>query len=92
MKLGDTMKEAIELLGGDRMDSYGDPKKLCEHAARIATAVTGIQLSAVDVVDVMIAVKFAREKNAHKFDNCVDLCGYAEIRNYIKENENEQSN
>ena len=91
MELGDTIRQAIELLGGDRMDSYGDPKKLCEHASRIATAVTGIELSAVDVVDVMIAVKFAREKHAHKFDNCVDLCGYAEIRNYIKENENESN-
>jgi hypothetical protein len=43
----------------------------------------GIVLDEIDIVNVLIALKVAREGNKHKKDNLVDLSAYANIKNVL---------
>lgn len=67
------------MVNEDRQDEYGDPEGNYIRAARIASLMTGKDFDASDVVNVMIAVKLARQAMRHKRDNLVDACGYIEI-------------
>lgn len=88
MNLGETAQRAAHLVSKERQEEYGDPEQVFGCAANIATLLTGVSHTVHDVILVMIAVKLAREKEAHKADNLIDLAGYADILNYIRERQN----
>lgn len=52
---------------------YGPFMECNRKAAEIASIVTGKPLTALDVSWVQVAVKMARESNAHKEDNLLDM-------------------
>lgn len=79
------LKEAFDLVNGDRQSQYGDPIKNWTETAEIASALTGIKLTAKTCVLVLIATKLARERFKHKHDTVVDIAGYLEIYNRICE-------
>lgn len=79
------LQEAIDIRGGERKTDYGDAVENFDRIAEIYQVLTGKFLSADDCCAVMIAVKLSRERHAHKRDNLVDLCGYADILNLIRE-------
>lgn len=78
------LAEAEDIVNGSRQSDYGDARESFSRIATIASVMTGKELSPEDCCAVMIAVKLVRESFAHKRDNLVDLCGYAELMNRLK--------
>ena len=81
------LSEAEEIVNGIRQSDYGEANESFSRIATIASVMTGKELSPEDCCAVMMAVKLVRESFAHKRDNLVDLCGYANILNEIRESE-----
>lgn len=79
------LSEAQEIVGGIRHSDYGDSRESFGRVASIASVMTGKELAPEDCCAVLMAVKLVRESFAHKRDNLVDLCGYAELMNQLKE-------
>ena len=79
------LSEAEEIVNGSRHSDYGDANESFSRIATIASVMTGKELSPDDCCAVMMAVKLVRESFNHKRDNLVDLCGYAELMNQLKE-------
>ena len=88
------LAEAARIVTGARAADYGSAE---ESFSRIA-ALTELMLNESEraslavasfpptvAVKVLMAVKLARESNKHKRDNLVDLCGYAELLNQLRE-------
>lgn len=69
-------EEARRIVGGDRRESYGPVRDSFESIASIWTGIIGCVVTAENVALCMIGLKIARESNAHKRDNLVDLLGY----------------
>ena len=79
------LSEADEIVNGSRQSDYGDANESFSRIATIASVMTGKELSPEDCCAAMMAVKLVRESFNHKRDNLVDLCGYAELMNRLKE-------
>lgn len=79
------LAEAEDIVNGSRQSDYGDARESFSRIATIAGVMTGKELSPEDCCAVMMAVKLVRESFNHKRDNLVDLCGYAELMNRLKE-------
>ena len=79
------LSEAEEIVNGSRNSDYGDAKESFERVATIASVMTRKELAPEDCCAVLMAVKLVRESFAHRRDNLVDLCGYAELLNRLKE-------
>lgn len=77
--------EAEKILNGDRQADYSDAVTNFKRISECASLLTGKKLTSEDCCKVMIAVKLMRERNKHKRDNLVDLCGYTDILNQIIE-------
>jgi len=83
------IKEADELLNGDRAKDYGDVAdnfKSISEVANVLLKSKGIVLDEIDICNVLIALKIAREGNKHKKDNLVDLAAYANIKQVLINN------
>lgn len=78
------LTEAESILNGQREVDYGDAMESFEKIAQLASLITNKDLDAETCCAVMMAVKLTRESFKHKRDNLVDLVGYAEILNQIK--------
>ncbi|MCF2604861.1 hypothetical protein JQM84_14380 [Parabacteroides distasonis] len=78
------LSEAEDIVNGSRQSDYGDARESFSRIATIASVMVGKELSPEDCCAVMMAVKLVRESFAHKRDNLVDLCGYAELMNRLK--------
>ena len=70
------LEEAIFLVQGDRHASYGTWKGNFGTISRLATAMTGKDISPRDAILTLIALKFARHAHSPKRDNLVDAAGY----------------
>lgn len=79
------LDEAKAIVEGSRQADYGSPVEGFELIAKLASLITGKDLTPDDCCSVLIAVKLSRETFNHKRDNLVDLCGYAYILNEIKD-------
>ena len=79
------LAEAEEIVNGSRHSDYGDARESFSRVATIASVMTGKELAPEDCCAVLMAVKLVRESFKHKRDNLVDLCGYAELMNRLKE-------
>ena len=86
-KIGDKsiLSDAEEIVDGSRQSDYGDARESFGRVATIASVMTGKELAPEDCCAVLMAVKLVRESFAHRRDNLVDLCGYAELLNRLKE-------
>ena len=74
------MHEAETITCGDRDLDYGDPVANHQRIADIASLCIGKELTAHDVVMVLIAAKLARARiSPTKRDHYVDLMAYAGI-------------
>ena len=81
----DILKEAKELVAGDRQEDYGDKLKNHENIAKLWSAYLDKKITPHDVAICMGLVKIARLKHAHKRDSYVDLAAYAAITGEIDE-------
>ena len=69
---------------------YGPFRECNQKAAEIASIITGKPLTALDVSWVQVAVKMARESNAHKEDNLLDMVAtIGAINNELEDPNNE---
>lgn len=76
----DLLHTAIDLTGGDRNETYGEPVANHEHIARIFNAMTGREFTSRDVALVHMATKLARLcRNSQHIDSHVDLMAYVGI-------------
>ena len=78
---GRVLLKAVEIINGERQDTYGNPEDTFEEIAWVWNWWLGdhlqANLTAKDVAMMMALMKIAREKNgAGKTDNVVDACGY----------------
>jgi predicted NUDIX family NTP pyrophosphohydrolase len=71
------LREAAKAVDGDRQDAYGNPEDNLGRIARLWAAFLNIDISTTDVASMMILLKIARETNMHRYDNWVDIAGYA---------------
>lgn len=78
---GDILREAGELIHGDRNASYGSPVGNFENTAALWNVQIGHKLkeplTAADVASLMIQLKMARLIATPKRDNYADIIGYA---------------
>lgn len=81
------LKEAQDIRNGARAVDYGDAVVGFELIAQIASLLLGKEVTAKECCTILIALKLSREAHAHKRDNLVDLCGYADILQLIHEKE-----
>lgn len=78
------LKQADEIIYGDRERTYGNPGINLERIANLWNAYLcnkamcddDNEISAEDVAMMMTLLKIAREQHAHKEDNIIDAVGY----------------
>jgi len=79
-------EEAIKIVKGHRNNDYGSAVDSFERISKMASLMTNKELTPLDCVRVLKAVKLVRESYKHKEDNLIDLIGYTEIENQIINN------
>lgn len=72
-------EDMYEAVAGQRYDDYGDPLPQFARVAKMWSAIIDCDVTPRQVLLCMIALKLAREENSHKWDNIVDIAGYAVI-------------
>lgn len=74
------IQQAIDVVTGDRQESYGNPKADFEGIALIWSGILNQKLQqpirAEEVALMMIGLKLRREAHKHKDDNIIDMHGY----------------
>lgn len=74
------IQQAIDVVTGDRQESYGNPKTDFEGIALIWSGILNQKLQqpirAEEVALMMIGLKLRREAHKHKDDNIIDMHGY----------------
>lgn len=83
------IEEAGEIRAGNRQADYGDAVENFSRISEIAKVAFDLDIKPEDIAKVMISIKLSREKFNHKRDNLVDMVGYIDILNEIKEHEND---
>ena len=68
--------EAQELVSGSRDKSYGGWSEDFTRTARLASIITKKELTALDIIKIMVCVKLSRSAHRYKRDNLVDIAGY----------------
>ena len=85
MSANNVLKEAHNIIYGDREKTYGHPSKNLKTIAKMWNAFLeartgGGELNAKDVASMMILLKTARlANNPDHRDSVVDICGYAAL-------------
>lgn len=77
--------EAERLVHGDRNADYGHPLDDFTRTAKIWSAILGTNVKPEQVGLCLIGVKLSRECNRSKRDNLVDIAGYAETVEWLKD-------
>jgi len=86
------LQEADAIAGKDRSRDYGHPKANHDRIAKLWNAYCDINgkkalFTARDVAVMMILLKIARDANAKKFDNLVDMAGYVKCAAMIDDSD-----
>lgn len=82
-------QEADRLVAGDRQKDYGHPFDAFVIVAKLFTALLDKKLkepiTAEEATLLLVLLKVAREGNAPKRDNRVDIAGYAKVLDLVVE-------
>lgn len=74
----DMLREAEQLVDGDRNNQYGDPRQDFQRTAAMWSAYLGVEIAPHDVAALMAMLKISRIRwSPGKRDSWVDLAGYA---------------
>lgn len=80
---GAILRECADI-ADERQAQYGDAKKNFQETADILKAMFGLSLSPVEIVKVMIAVKWSRQLHKPKKDNLLDATNYTAILAHLE--------
>lgn len=82
------LKKADDIVNNRREEKerqYGPMSWTNEQAAKIASVLSGKEITCKDLYYMQISLKLARESYAHKEDNLLDLVAYvAGLNNYLE--------
>lgn len=85
MSRDDILEKAKTIINGERQGTYGDPENNFNTIAKMWSAYLHKDLSAVDVANMMVLMKVARNSSGvYKDDNWIDICGYAALGGEIQ--------
>lgn len=84
---GVILHEALEIINGERQDSYGDPEDSFRRIGHYWSAYLSMDIQPKDVAMMMTLLKIAREQNQSKIDNLVDAAGYIGLAADMEEEE-----
>ena len=84
MNLGETAKQATDLVRHHRNSEYDDPIRNFQRISDIFFSMSGIRLTPCDIALLQVATKLGRNIHKHKNDNIVDAAGYLDIYNYLE--------
>lgn len=87
MNILEKANEIVNLRSEEKERRYGDFQECMAKTAALASAMGQKQISVVDAYNVLIALKLARQSNAHKEDNLLDAVAYIGALNNFLENE-----
>ncbi len=91
MNRDDILKNAIELINGDRAKDYGDAHENHQRIAELWSVVFGIKITVYQVVLCLILLKVARLiYSPKKIDSWVDIGGYTGLGGEFVEKEKNQ--
>lgn len=79
------LAEAAAVVDGDRQRDYGSPAENHGRTAALWSAYLQTSISAADVCVLNILQKLSRERYCAKRDNLVDVAGYAENLDRIRQ-------
>jgi len=86
------LQEAERITTNSRQEQYGNVEQSFSTYKGILKSTFNIELTEVEIVKVLMAIKLGREQYQHKRDNLVDLCGYAKLLQQLEEiNQNKAS-
>ena len=77
--------EAWGLIYKDRRQDYSDPRIEFEKIAALWTDILGVQVTPHQYILCMIGMKLIRESGNHKRDNIIDLIGYAQLADDLRD-------
>lgn len=84
MTLLERARQILDERSEERDRQYGDFTESIETTAKLATLMGKKEITPDDVYNVMVALKLARESNAHKEDNILDAVVYLAQKNIHK--------
>lgn len=85
---GAVLDKAKAVINGERQNQYGNSEDSFGMIADFWSAYLGLHISAQDVAQMMVLLKIARQKAGRgKWDNFVDMCGYAALAADMAEGE-----
>jgi len=91
MNRDDILKNAMELINGDRAKDYGDAHENHQRIAELWSVVFGIKITVYQVVLCLILLKVARLiYSPKKIDSWVDIGGYTGLGGEFVEKEKNQ--
>jgi len=85
--MSDILKRAGEIVysrSEEKERQYGPISESFTRTAKIASQMTGKELTAQDIVKIQMSLKMSRQANKHKEDNLLDLVCYAAILNELE--------
>lgn len=87
------LQEAERITTNSRKEQYGNVEQSFSTYKNILKSTFNIELTEIEIVKVLMAIKLGREQYQHKRDNLVDLCGYAKLLQQLEDiNQNKVSN
>lgn len=88
MTRAEVLQAAQKIVCTDREQQYGSPEDNFYAIAQYWNIYTGLYLTPLDVANMMILLKLARESSGrHKDDNYIDIAGYASCAAELTRNE-----
>ncbi|AVR76634.1 hypothetical protein SEA_COOG_48 [Mycobacterium phage Coog] len=71
------LQEAERLINGERQQQYGEATESFQRIANLWSAYKGVNITELDVVNMMVLLKVSRTQGAYHRDSYVDIAGYA---------------
>ena len=88
MTRAEVLQAAQKIVCTDREQLYGSPEYTFNAIAQYWSYYTGLDLTPLDVANMMILLKLARESSGnHKDDNYIDIAGHASCAAELARNE-----
>lgn len=79
------LEKAKNIINGERQGTYGEAEDSFAVISQMWSAYLGRDITSVDVANMMILMKVARNSSGvYKDDNWIDICGYAALGGEIQ--------